>query len=145
MTDKERRDERFLKLCRWMSEAREIAKILREECAHIERMDRQGWNKDADEYCKGIRSAFFMLEYLPELMENPANYREEPEKQKDIFPGLAFGLMFLGVAVGEMKLSNCWGDCCASMSYDRWRAWLADGADENKTEEEEDYAGHMES
>ena len=145
MTDKERRDERFLKLCKWMSEAREIAKILREECAHIERMDRQGWNKDADEYCKGIRSAFFMLEYLPELMENPANYREEPEKQKDIFPGLAFGLMFLGVAVGEMKLSNCWGDCCASMSYDRWRAWLAEEADENKTEEEEDYAGHMES
>ena len=145
MTDKERRDESFLKLCKWMSEAREIAKILREECAHIERMDRQGWNKDADEYCKGIRSAFFMLEYLPELMENPANYREEPEKQKDIFPGLAFGLMFLGVAVGEMKLSNCWGDCCASMSYDRWRAWLAEEADENKTEEEEDYAGHMES
>ena len=66
MTDKERRDERFLKLCKWMSEAREIAKILREECAHIERMDRQGWNKDADEYCKGIRSALFMLEVLPD-------------------------------------------------------------------------------
>ena len=30
MTDKERRDNRFLKLCKWMSEAREIAKILRE-------------------------------------------------------------------------------------------------------------------
>ena len=145
MTDKERRDERFLKLCKWMSEAREIAKILREECAHIGRMDRQGWNKDADEYCKGIRSALFMLEYLPELMENPANYREEPENQKDIFPGLAFGLMFLGVAVGEIKRRNCWGDCCASMPYDRWRAWLAEEADENKTEEEEDYAGHMES
>ena len=129
MTDKERRDERFLKLCKWMSEAREIAKILREECAHIERMDRKGWGKDADEYCKGIRSALFMLEVLPDLMENPANYREEPEKHKDIFPGLAFGLMFLGVAVGEMKLRNCWGDCCASMSYDRWRAWLAEEAD----------------
>lgn len=33
MTDKERRDKRFRKLCKWMSEAREIAKILREECA----------------------------------------------------------------------------------------------------------------
>jgi hypothetical protein len=146
MTDKERIDKRFLKLCKWMSEAREIAKILREECAHIERMDRQGWKKDADEYCKGIRSALFMLEFLPELMENPANYREEPEKQKDIFPGLAFGLMFLGVAVGEMKLRNCWGDCCARMPYDRWRAWLAeeadgadcsDRADGSKTEEED--------
>ena len=130
MTDKERRDERFLKLCKWMSEAREIAKILREECAHIEHMYRQGWGKDADEYCKGIRSALFMLEVLPDLMENPANYREEPEKQKDIFPGLAFGLMFLGVAVGEMRRRNCWGDCCASMSYDRWRAWLKEEADE---------------
>lgn len=130
MTDKERRDERFLKLCKWMSEARGIAKILREECANIERMDRQGWGKDADEYCKGIRSALFMLEVLPDLMENPANYREEPEKHKDIFPGLAFGLMFLGVAVGEMKRRNCWGDCCASMSYDRWRAWLKEEADE---------------
>ena len=104
MTDKERRDKRFQKLCKWMSEAREIAEILREECAHIERMDRQGWKKDADEYCKGIRSALSMLEFLPTLMEDPANYREEPEEQKDMFPGLAFGLMFLGVAVGEMKL-----------------------------------------
>ena len=68
MTDKERRDKRFRKLCKWMSEAREIAEILREECAQIE--------------------------------------REEPEEQKDMFPGLAFGLMFLGVAVGEMKLSD---------------------------------------
>ena len=47
-----------------------------------------------------------MLEFLPALMEDPANYREEPEEQKDMFPGLAFGLMFLGVAVGEMKLNE---------------------------------------
>lgn len=106
MTDKERRDKRFRKLCKWMSEAREIAKILREECAQIERMDRQGWKEDADEHCKGIRSALSMLEFLPTLMEEPANYREEPEEQKDMFPELAFGLMFLGVAVGEMKLSD---------------------------------------
>ncbi len=33
MTDKERRDKRFRKLCKWMSEAGEIAEILREECA----------------------------------------------------------------------------------------------------------------
>lgn len=139
MTDKERRDKRFLKLCKWMSEAREIAKILREECAHIEHMYRQGWGKDADEYCKGIGSALSMLEFLPALMEDPANYREEPEKHKDIFPGLAFGLMFLGVAVGEMKLKNCWGDCCARMPYDRWRAWLgeeSDGADGSKGKED---------
>ena len=112
-----------------MSEAGEIAEILREECAQICHADQQGWKKDADEYCKGIRSALFMLDFLPDLMENPANYREEPEKQKDIFPGLAFGLMFLGVAVGEMKRRNCWGDCCARMPYDRWRAWLAEEAD----------------
>lgn len=31
MTDKEKRD----KLCKWMSEAGEIAEILREECAQI--------------------------------------------------------------------------------------------------------------
>ena len=33
MTDKERRDKRFRKLCKWMSEAGEIAEILREELA----------------------------------------------------------------------------------------------------------------
>lgn len=54
MTDKERRDKRFRKLCKWMSEAGEIAEILREECAQIEQADQQGWKKDADEYCKGI-------------------------------------------------------------------------------------------
>ncbi len=106
MTNKERRDKRFRKLCKWMSEAGEIAEILREECAQICHADQQGWKKDADEYCKGIRSALSMLEFLPTLMEDPANYREEPEEQKDKFPGLAFGLMFLGVAVGEMKLSD---------------------------------------
>lgn len=106
MTDKERRDKRFRKLCKWMSEAGEIAEILREECAQIKCADQQGWKKDADEYCKGIRSALSMLEFLPALMEDPANHREEPEEQKDMFPGLAFGLMFLGVAVGEMKLSD---------------------------------------
>ena len=36
MTDKERRDKRFRKLCKWMSEAGEIAEILREECAQNE-------------------------------------------------------------------------------------------------------------
>lgn len=30
MTDKERRDKRFRKLCKWMSEAGEIAEILRD-------------------------------------------------------------------------------------------------------------------
>ena len=38
MTDKERRDKRFRKLCKWMSEAREIAKILREECAAVKQV-----------------------------------------------------------------------------------------------------------
>lgn len=35
MTDKERRDKRFRKLCKWMSEAGEIAEILREDCAVV--------------------------------------------------------------------------------------------------------------
>lgn len=56
MTDKERRDERFLKLCKWMSEAREIAKILREECAAV----KQILTADEDD-TKGIRSAVFEI------------------------------------------------------------------------------------
>ena len=44
MTNKERRDKRFRKLCKWMSEAGEIAEILREECAQICHADQQGWN-----------------------------------------------------------------------------------------------------
>lgn len=44
MTDKEKRDKRFRKLCKWMSEAGEIAEILREECAQICHADQQGWN-----------------------------------------------------------------------------------------------------
>lgn len=106
MTDKERRDKRFRKLCKWMSEAGEIAEILREECAQIERADKQSWKEDADEYSKGIHSALSMLEFLPALLEDPANNRSEPEDQKDLFPGLAFGLMFLAVAAGEMKLNE---------------------------------------
>lgn len=106
MTDKEKKDKRFRKLCKWMSEAGEIAEILREECAQIERADKQSWEEDADEYSKGIHSALSMLEFLPALLEDPANYRSEPEDQKDLFPGLAFGLMFLAVAAGEMKLSD---------------------------------------
>ena len=94
MTDKERRDKRFRKLCKWMSEAGEIAEILRES-AQV----KQGLTDD-DEYTKGIRSALAMLEFLPVLVDDPANYRGEA------FPELAFGLMFLGVAVGEMKLSD---------------------------------------
>ncbi len=45
MTDKEKRD----KLCKWMSEAGEIAEILREDCAQICHADQQGWKKDAPE------------------------------------------------------------------------------------------------
>ena len=88
MTDKEKRD----KLCKWMSEAREIAEILREECAAVKHV----LTADEDD-TKGIRSALAMLEFLPVLVDDPANYRGEA------FPELAFGMMFLGVAVGKMK------------------------------------------
>lgn len=37
MTDKERRAKRFRKLCKWMSEAGEIAEILR-ECAAVKQV-----------------------------------------------------------------------------------------------------------
>lgn len=96
MTDKERRDKRFRKLCKWMSEAREIAKILREECAQV----KQVLTDDDEDDTKGIRSALAMLEFLTVLANNPANYRGEA------FPELEFGMKFLGVAVGEMKLSD---------------------------------------
>mgnify|MGYP000446551133 FL=1 len=87
MTDKEKRD----KLYKWMSEAGEIAEILRES-AQV----KQGLTDDDEYNTKGIRSALAMLEFLPVLVDDPANYRGEA------FPELAFGLMFLGVAVGEM-------------------------------------------
>lgn len=88
MTDKEKRD----KLCKWMSEAGEIAEILRESV-----QVKQGLTDDDEYNTKGIRSALAMLEFLPVLVDDPANYRG------GAFPELAFGLMFLGVAVGEMK------------------------------------------
>lgn len=56
MTDKERRDERFQKLCKWMSEAREISEILREECAVVKTC----LTADEDD-TKGIRSAVFEI------------------------------------------------------------------------------------
>ena len=90
MTDKEKRDN----LCKWMSEAGEIAEILRESAQVKQALT------DDDDDTKGIRSALAMLEFLPVLVDDPANYRGEA------FPELAFGLMFLGVAVGEMKLSD---------------------------------------
>ena len=85
MTDKEKRD----KLCKWMSEAGEIAEILRESAQVKQALT------DDDDDTKGIRSALAMLEFLPVLVDDPANYRGEA------FPELAFGLMFLGVAVGK--------------------------------------------
>lgn len=95
MTDKERRDKRFRKLCKWMSEAGKIAEILREDCAAV----KQVLTADEDD-TKGIRSACAMLEFLTVLADNPANYRGKA------FPELEFGMKFLGVAVGEMKLSD---------------------------------------
>ena len=96
MTDKERRDERFLKLCKWMSEAREIAKILREDCAAVKTC----LTADDEDNTQGTRSALSMLEFLTVLADNPANYRGEA------FPELELGMKFLGVAVGLMKRSD---------------------------------------
>ena len=105
MTDKERRDKRFRKLCKWMSEAGEIAEILSEDCAAV----KQVLTADDEDDTKGIRSALAMLEFLTVLADNPANYRGMA------FPELEFGMKFLRVASFLMEVCN---DKCGENSAD---------------------------
>lgn len=104
--DRQKYDRDFKRLCRWFEEAGEMANVLREQCRVIEQTERAGYGEEASYSERGIRNALAMLDFLTELYKTPQDYEGANDDQKDLYPDIAFGLMSLALAVGQMRIND---------------------------------------
>ncbi len=104
--EKKRRDKNFAKLKRWFADAEDVAEIIKEELPRIREAIKNAEDKlTDDELSVGMMSAYSLISFLTPLyqdrFDNHDNYIGAPEEQKDLYPHLALGLMFIAQVVGE--------------------------------------------
>ena len=107
MTEKEKRDRNFRRLCKWFDEAQDIAEILCEEFPeHISKTLQRLHSQCGSPEEVGIASVYQLLSFLTWLYRDPINNEGEPDNQRNEYPELAFGLMEIARRVGIMKLND---------------------------------------
>lgn len=104
MTEKERRDRNFRKLCKWFDDASEMMEIIMEECTPIKEC--QFTKPNCSDIERGITSAIEILQFIPTLAQSPQDYDGADDEQADLYPELARRLMRIAICVGQMRINE---------------------------------------